>query len=89
MELTNSAGCLTEAGLRAVAEAVPGSAPPELAAHLAACVRCQRRLLGVDRKPLPASSTRRPPSAMRFALALLGVMLALAAVLWTTRLLLG
>lgn len=89
MELTNAGGCLTGADLRAVAEAPPGGAPPELAAHLAACGRCQRRLLGVDRGPSPTPHARRPPSASRLALVLLGVLAALAALLWTTRLLLG
>lgn len=89
MELTNAAGCLTDAGLRAVAEAPPGGAPSDLAAHLAACARCQRRLLGVDHRPSATSPARRPPSAVRLTLMLVGVLLALAAVLWTTRLLLG
>lgn len=88
MELTTDAGCLTDAGLRVVAEALPGRAPAELAAHLAGCTRCQRRLLGVDRAA-PAAPARPAPSPGRLAILLLGVLLALAAVLWSARLLVG
>lgn len=49
MELLDSRGCLTEAGLRLVAQATPGQAPRDLAAHVAACGPCQRRLLSADR----------------------------------------
>lgn len=83
MELTNAAGCLTSAGLKAVAEAPPGGAPAELAAHLAACTGCQRRLLNVDRTAAPPA--RRAPSPRRFALLVLALLLGLAALLWTTR----
>lgn len=51
-------GCLTPAGMAALQEAPPGQAPAELARHLAACARCQARLLGastgrVDRPGAP------------------------------------
>jgi hypothetical protein len=43
--LFDGQGCLTPAAFAAIAAAPPGAAPPELAAHLAGCARCQRRLL--------------------------------------------
>jgi hypothetical protein len=41
----DSRGCLTNEGLDALAGAPVGQAPPEAAAHLARCTRCQERLL--------------------------------------------
>jgi hypothetical protein len=43
--LVDSRGCLTREGLDAVEGAAIGQAPPEAAAHLARCPRCQERLL--------------------------------------------
>jgi hypothetical protein len=43
--LLDARGCLTEAGLSALDTAAPGQGPPEAAAHLAGCARCQRRFL--------------------------------------------
>ena len=43
--LVDARGCLTDAGFTAVEKAPPGLGPPEAAAHLAACARCQRRFL--------------------------------------------
>jgi hypothetical protein len=50
--LLDGRGCLTAAGFAAVAAAPVGKVPPELASHLAACGRCQQRLLagGVERE---------------------------------------
>jgi len=50
---------LSEAGLAALASAPAGQAPAEVATHLAACARCQERLLNAER---PAGETR-PPAA--------------------------
>lgn len=86
MELTDANGCLTNAGLRAVAEAPPGGAPPGLAAHLAGCAKCQRRLLRGDRGVAAAPVPRRPPSPLRLALLLAALLLVFVALLWTTRL---
>jgi hypothetical protein len=72
-------GCLTEAGLAALAAAPPGQAPPELASHLAACPRCQQRLLagpGQPRRP-----RRRPPPPWRILAVLGGLLLAALALL--------
>jgi hypothetical protein len=38
-------GCLTPAGMAALQRAPAGQAPAELARHVAACDRCQARLL--------------------------------------------
>jgi hypothetical protein len=57
-------GCLTPAGLAAFQRAAPGRAPAEVAAHVAACARCQQRLLGSLREPASARSSS-PPSSRR------------------------
>ena len=44
-DLLDGRGCLTEAGLATLSAAPPGQGPPDAAAHLAACARCQRRFL--------------------------------------------
>jgi hypothetical protein len=53
-------GCLSERGLAALASAAVGQAPPEVAAHLAGCARCQDRLLGVGRTTKPPRGAKRP-----------------------------
>ena len=53
-------GCLTEAGLAALSAAPPGQGPPEAAAHLAGCPRCQRRFLA--RGGLEAGAIRPVPT---------------------------
>lgn len=44
-------GCLTDLGLATVRAAPPGGVSAELAEHLAACRRCQYRLLSGGRNP--------------------------------------
>lgn len=52
--------CLTDDQLASLAQAVPGTAPSELAQHLAGCERCQSRaLFGGVRRP---GLTREPPA---------------------------
>jgi hypothetical protein len=83
--LIDSRGCLTAAGVAALAKAPPGQGPPELAAHLVACVRCQDRLLaqsaglaaGTVRTP-----SRRPPLARTLLIA--AGFVALIAILFLT-----
>jgi len=53
--LVDARGCLTDAGLTALAGATPGAAPPELAQHVASCPRCQELWL---KSAVP--ETRRP-----------------------------
>jgi hypothetical protein len=57
--LFDAQGCLSAQGFAEISAAPPGRAPAELAAHLAGCTRCQRRLL-VTAMPSSGSSPRRP-----------------------------
>jgi hypothetical protein len=76
-------GCLTEAAFAAVSASAVGRVPPELAAHLASCGRCQQRLLGggVER---PAVK-RKAPSLGRMLLVLAAAVLAILGFLLTLR----
>lgn len=77
--LTDARGCLTDAGLAALETAPIGGAPASLTSHLAACARCQERLL---LRGVGSSSRRRPrtrPPAWRIVL-VLGLALLLAVV---------
>ena len=83
--LLDARGCLTDAGLTALAAAPPGQGPREAAAHLAACARCQRRLLALGGEEVggirlvPGTAT--PPPVWRIALVAVAVlMLAMTAV---------
>jgi len=58
--LFDADGCLSPRGFAQISAAPPGRAPAELAAHLAGCARCQRRLL-VAALPSSSPSPRRPP----------------------------
>ncbi len=79
-------GCLTPDGVRAVNAAPVGQAPPELALHVAACGRCQRRVLGLA-EAAPGGAARRP-APLRTAIVLLALLLMGLLLLWTARLLL-
>jgi hypothetical protein len=90
--LFDAQGCLTPAAFAAIAGAPPGAAPKELAAHLAACVRCQRRLLAKALGPTAARGPRRerPPLwrtvVAAFAiLILLGILMVVVQVLVPSR----
>lgn len=80
-------GCLTEVGFAAVSAAPLGRVPPELAAHLASCGRCQQRLLGggLERRP----PKRKPPSLGRMLLVVAAIVLAILGSLFTLRVLTG
>jgi hypothetical protein len=89
MSLLDASGCLTEAGVAAVKSATPGRISPEVAAHLAACGRCQERILsgGVPRpprKPMPDF-----PSVGRAFLVLALILFAALFFFWTLRQLTG
>jgi hypothetical protein len=64
-DLRDARGCLTDAGWAALAGAVPGAAPPELAQHVASCARCQELWLKSTvpetrrPRPTPAETSRR------------------------------
>ena len=62
--LTDARGCLTDEGFAALARSRPGEAPAELATHLAACARCQDRVL---KAAAGAEAASRPRGALRSA----------------------
>jgi hypothetical protein len=69
MSLLDPRGCLTGAALAALARAPVGQAPPEIAAHLAGCPRCQDRLLGADRaKSREARADAEPRPYLKLAI---------------------
>jgi hypothetical protein len=59
--LLDPRGCLTPAGLAALAQAPPGRAPEALATHLASCASCQDRMLARLRPPGERRVVSRPP----------------------------
>ena len=54
--LFDAQGCLSAHGFAQISAAPPGQVPAELAAHLAGCMRCPRRLLATA---LPSSGSKR------------------------------
>lgn len=71
-------GCLSAEGLAALTAAPVGQAPPELAAHLAGCVRCQDRLLFLSSgAPEAARPAARPAPWRNLALVTAGFVLIL------------
>jgi hypothetical protein len=86
MTLFDARGCLTREGMAALTQAPAGRAPAEVAAHLAACPRCQDRLLAVERTPdgNRAARDRRPFRNLAvFAVGLLATLLLLGFTLAT------
>ena len=83
--LLDARGCLTDPGFAALDAAPPGLGPPELAAHLVACSRCQRRYLarggeqGGGIRAVPGTATR-PPLWRALLIAAAGLVLLFAAV---------
>ena len=85
--LRDARGCLSEAGLQAFSTAPPGRAPAELAAHVAACPRCQDRVLAADAGTRAASPRAQPPPRWRiFVLFVAGLVMAVLLYAWTRRL---
>jgi hypothetical protein len=76
--------CLTDEQLARLRDSAPGTAPPELAQHLASCESCQSRaLFGVKRQPGARREAPKLPSLGRALLLLALVVLAMAAFLWS------
>src|SRR5216683_1986747 len=69
--LFDADGCLSPRGFAQISAAPPGRAPAELAAHLAGCARCQRRLLVAALPSASPSPRRAPPPLWRTGVALL------------------
>jgi hypothetical protein len=89
MSLLDASGHLSPAGIAAVSQAVPGQIPPEVAAHLASCARCQERVLAGGERRGPRKERPAPPSIKR-ALILLGlIVVSILVFFWTLRQLTG
>jgi hypothetical protein len=79
-------GCLTAAGLAQLAGAAPGEAPPEMAAHVAGCARCQRRLLsGPDAGFEPAARRAQAPPPWRMVAVLVACVGLVFLAAWISR----
>ena len=80
--LFDAQGCLSPQGFAQISAAPPGQVPAELAAHLAGCMRCQRRLLAAA---LPSSGPRRerPPLWRTAAVVVVCLLLVLMAMMLT------
>jgi hypothetical protein len=90
MSLVDASGCLTEAGIAAVTTAAPGQTPPELAAHLGACGRCQERLLAGGLPRPPRKAVPSAPPARGGILRLQGfVLVSILFFFWTLRKMIG
>jgi hypothetical protein len=81
--LRDDKGCLTPAGILAVQSAPLGKAPPELAGHVAACARCQERLLAGGIVALVTRKKKDPPPRWRVAVVLAAVILLVLGLLFT------
>jgi hypothetical protein len=84
--LFDAEGCLSPQGFAQISAAPPGRAPAELAAHLAGCVRCQRRLL-VAAMPSSSSPRRQRPPLWRTGVAVVVCLLLVMAAMILTQLL--
>jgi hypothetical protein len=81
--LFDARGCLTAAGVAALSSAPPGQGPPELAAHVVGCARCQQRLLAPALSPAGRKEPARAPALGR-TLAIGAALLALIGLLFLT-----
>ena len=81
--LFDAQGCLSPHGFAEISAAPPGQVPAELAAHLAGCMRCQRRLLATA---LPSSGSKRrerPPLWRTGAVVVVCLLLVMMAMMLT------
>lgn len=76
-------GCLTAGAFARIAASPPGAAPSELAAHLASCGRCQRRLLATAMRASGAPTPRRerPPMWRTVAVVMACLLLVMVAMI--------
>jgi len=91
--LLDARGCLTGAGLTALAASPPGLGPAEAAAHLAACARCQRRFLALAGEQAGGISavpgTATAPPMWRTVLIVVAALLVVMTAVFAGRTLLG
>lgn len=83
--LRDAQGCLTLSGFDMLAQAAVGQAPPELAHHVAACGRCQDRMLAGARAQLRGRKKATPPPPWRIWAVLGAVLFLLLSILATLR----
>jgi hypothetical protein len=85
MESAARSGCPTALELSQLQSSVPGQAPEELARHVAACERCQQRVLFGDSARATGKRREPPewPSPKRALLLLLAVLVAFAMLLYS------
>jgi hypothetical protein len=83
--LFDAKGCLTDPGVAMLASAPVGEAPPELAAHVASCGRCQERLLASGEGRAERRERKEPPPAWRVWVVMGGAVLLLLSILVTIR----
>jgi anti-sigma-K factor RskA len=85
--LFDAQGCLTAEGFARIEASPPGRAPAELAAHLASCVRCQRRLLVASSPAHRSSGPRERPPLWRTAVVVAAcIMLVVITLIWLRQL---
>ena len=87
-ELLDAHGCLSPAGLDALRKAAPGQAPHDAAAHVAACTRCQKRLLSEGGPGALHTGKPRPtqaPPPWRTAIVMLAAILLVVGVFLSLR----
>jgi len=80
--MLDARGCLTDAGLDTLSRAPVGKAPAELAAHLAACPKCQERML---LRGSPRGPKKTAPPAWRVWIVVGAALFLLISVLVTLR----
>lgn len=86
--LLDARGCLTEAGIDALAGA-PGLGPADLVAHLGRCARCQERVLARSaghQAGAPRVRKQAPPLWRTLVVALAALLMLAAALFVTYRL---
>jgi hypothetical protein len=89
MSLLDAAGHLSPDGIAAVGDATPGGIPPEVAAHLASCSRCQERVLSEGIVRGPRKPTKAPPSIKRALVLVVLILASIVVFFWTLRQLTG
>jgi hypothetical protein len=83
--LLDARGCLTPAGLAALAASPPGRGPAEAAAHLARCARCQERALeqAAGRDGQTPRVRKAPPPLWRTGAVIVALLGMIAMIVWT------
>jgi len=83
--LFDAKGCLTDSGVATLARAPVGNTPPDLAAHVASCGRCQERLLLSGEGARERRERKEAPPAWRVWVVMGAAVLLLLSILVTIR----